>query len=92
MFYSPFHGWMFDKEGKCTYIPYTDKVPEVAKVKKYHVVERNNMIYMYNHAEEDVTEPLWYPHPIDEIESGKYVLHGKFQTFVKCHVQVCCCF
>jgi len=86
----PFHGWLFDKQGKCEYIPYTDKVPDVAKVKQYPCVEVNGMILMYHHADQEETPdmtPQWMPPRIDAIENGDFVLHGKFQTFVKCHVQ-----
>ncbi|WAR31570.1 NVD-like protein [Mya arenaria] len=38
----PFHGWKFrGDDGKCTHIPYSDKVPEVANIKSYTTMELN---------------------------------------------------
>ncbi len=39
----PFHGWQFQQDGKCTFIPYTDKVPEIAKTKAWPVHETNGV-------------------------------------------------
>jgi hypothetical protein len=36
-------GWQFDREGKCIHIPYTDKVPEVAKTRSWPTAEKNDV-------------------------------------------------
>jgi phenylpropionate dioxygenase-like ring-hydroxylating dioxygenase large terminal subunit len=49
----PFHGWRYDgATGACVEIPYCDKIPQKARVRAWEVVERNQMIFVWHHAEE----------------------------------------
>lgn len=43
----PYHGWTYDKEGKCTRIPaHPEQIPPTkAKVKTYHAKERYSLIW-----------------------------------------------
>lgn len=82
----PFHGWQFDKSGKCTHIPYSEgKIPEQAQVRSWPVVEKNGMVHIFHHV--DGIEPYWQVPTIPEIDSGKYVCHGKFECYVRAHCQ-----
>lgn len=45
----PFHHWAFDGEGKCTDVPYADKIPPKARMTPWHVVEKNNQIMVWQH-------------------------------------------
>ena len=48
----PFHGWQFSGEtGQCTTIPYCDRIPPAARVRAWDVVEKNEMIFVWHHAE-----------------------------------------
>ena len=47
----PFHGWRFNREGKCTVIPYASKVPEVARTGVWPVEEVDNNIMVWYDAD-----------------------------------------
>ncbi|XP_067143676.1 cholesterol 7-desaturase nvd-like [Centruroides vittatus] len=82
----PFHGWLFSgKDGSCLKIPYTDKVPEFAKVKTWTSLEQNGFIYVWHHAEGH--PPSWKPPIIPEIEQGLWRYKGRTQHTVNCHIQ-----
>jgi nitrite reductase/ring-hydroxylating ferredoxin subunit len=71
----PFHGWRFDGEsGDCTEIPYGDsaRIPTRATTRAYPMLERNQMIWAWYHAEdgapfydvpvvEEFDDPDWLP-------------------------------
>jgi 3-ketosteroid 9alpha-monooxygenase subunit A len=49
----PFHGWRFDGAagGKCDHIPYSDFIPEQARLKTFPVIERAGIIWMWHDSE-----------------------------------------
>ncbi|GIY06362.1 3-ketosteroid-9-alpha-monooxygenase, oxygenase component [Caerostris extrusa] len=54
----PFHGWQFSgKDGACKKIPYSCKVPDVARTKKWLSCEVNAFIFVWFHAENE--DPYW---------------------------------
>eukprot|EP00054_Salpingoeca_dolichothecata_P017779 m.107689 g.107689 ORF g.107689 m.107689 type:complete len:449 (-) comp22591_c0_seq4:206-1552(-) len=81
----PFHGWNFNCEGTCTKIPYAEKVPAIAKTKKYQSLELNQQILLWHDAEG--REPFWFPPEIPEINSGRWTFRGKTQHFINAHIQ-----
>eukprot|EP01104_Vermistella_antarctica_P011194 TRINITY_DN3102_c0_g1_i1.p1 TRINITY_DN3102_c0_g1~~TRINITY_DN3102_c0_g1_i1.p1 ORF type:complete len:426 (-),score=89.97 TRINITY_DN3102_c0_g1_i1:48-1325(-) len=83
----PFHGWRFDGDnGKCVKIAYSDaNIPELAKTKAYHCVERNKLILVWHHS--DDIEPAWTPPDITHVEGVDYIFHGRTAHRVSCHVQ-----
>jgi len=83
----PFHGWQFREDGKCTTIPYLDKVPEVAKTRAWPVLEENQMIYVWYDMLGRLEDQPWTPPTIKEVESGNYVFHGSFENYVEAHIQ-----
>ncbi|MCH2170393.1 Rieske (2Fe-2S) protein [Myxococcota bacterium] len=48
----PFHGWRFDPNGRCVDVPYSDRIPNQAKLRNYPSVERNGMLFFWYHAED----------------------------------------
>ena len=83
----PFHGWRFrGDDGKCVNIPYTEKVPEVARTKSWPVVEMNGMIFIWYHAEK--VEPYWMPEEVEEITRGDWKCTGMTEQHINCHVEV----
>lgn len=69
----PFHGWRYDGEsGRCTEIPYGDMehIPTMAKVRSYPVVERNQMIWAWHHAEGQ--EPFYDVPEVPEIDDPEW--------------------
>ena len=86
----PFHGWQFrGEDGKCTKIPYAEKVPEQAKIKSWNCIECNDQILVWYHAEE--MEPSWIPDEIEEIASGEWSCKGKTTHYINCHIEVSKC-
>lgn len=59
----PFHGFMFDKEGKCVRIPANGRdarVPKSMNQVGYKVVEKHGFIYMFNGNPADATDQIPY--------------------------------
>ena len=70
----PFHYWKFNGNGKCVEIPYSDKIPKKACLKKYQVIEKNNNIYFFYNQEKKVTETLNSPLQEKEQKNKKRLL------------------
>lgn len=82
----PFHGWQFrGSDGKCTKIPYTENIPDMAKVKSYNTLEKNGWIYLWYHAEG--AEPYWSPPDIEDIQSGQWTYGGRTEHYVNAHIE-----
>jgi 3-ketosteroid 9alpha-monooxygenase subunit A len=43
----PFHHWEFDGEGRCVRIPYAKKIPPLARIRAWSVVERNGLVMVW---------------------------------------------
>ncbi|MDJ0531412.1 MAG: Rieske 2Fe-2S domain-containing protein [Xenococcaceae cyanobacterium MO_207.B15] len=65
----PYHGWLWDKQGNCAGIPYSDKQPQV-KIPNYPVMEANNLVFMYYHSQGEF--PTWEIPKIPECDSTKW--------------------
>lgn len=53
----PFHAWKFGKDGGCTNIPYGKKISSKAKVKTWHLEEKNGLIMTWFHPDDE--PPTW---------------------------------
>lgn len=47
----PYHGWRFGPDGVCNKIPYSDKIPPLAKLKSFKVVERYGVVFHWHDPE-----------------------------------------
>ncbi len=82
----PFHGWQYDGEsGSCVKIPYCDTIPKAAKVGTWHTQEKNEMIFVWYHAEKK--PPLWDFPQLPEFGSSQWSEPINFELFVDTHVQ-----
>ncbi|XP_017280965.1 cholesterol 7-desaturase [Kryptolebias marmoratus] len=82
----PFHGWQFrGKDGKCANIPYTEKVPKVAKVRRWPSCEVNQQILVWFHCDE--AEPQWAVPEQEEITKAQWVYQGRTEHFVNAHIE-----
>ncbi|MDB5281085.1 MAG: cholesterol desaturase daf-36 [Bacteroidota bacterium] len=80
----PFHGWEFNKEGKCAKIPYSDTVPKTAKTKAWEVKENWGLILIWYHSENQV--PTWHTDGhFEEIKNYKF--HSKSSDILRIHLQ-----
>lgn len=83
----PFHGWTFrGEDGKCVEIPYSENVPDVAKLKVWPCLETNCTLYLWYHAEG--IDPTWTPDEIEEINNGSWTYRGYTQHVVNAHIEV----
>nr|XP_046231822.1 cholesterol 7-desaturase nvd [Scatophagus argus] len=82
----PFHGWQFQgNDGKCVKIPYSEKVPEFAKVRHWTSCEVNGQILVWFHC--DGKEPQWTVPEQEEVTKGEWVYRGRTEHFVNAHIQ-----
>ncbi|BAZ50096.1 Rieske (2Fe-2S) region [Nostoc sp. NIES-4103] len=82
----PFHGWCFDKEGRCVDIPYTNKIPSKAQLKPWDVQEVNGLILVWYHAQKE--PPTWEIPELAEYNSSEWTpfhLVGKWK--IRSHIQ-----
>lgn len=68
----PFHGWLWNGEGKCADIPYAHRVPPRARTRAWPTLEENKQLFVWHDPEgtpppEDVTIPR-----IDAVFSGEW--------------------
>jgi len=45
----PFHGWLWDANGACADVPYSDRVNRRARIRTYPVAERNQLVFAWYH-------------------------------------------
>ena len=81
----PFHLWRFDGTGKCTHIPYQDKIPQAANTKSWVCVEAYGMIWVWYDA--DGRPPAYEMPIIPGISDGKMAYRGRRDRVVKMHLQ-----
>ena len=82
----PFHGWQYDgSTGRCTAIPYCDRVPPRARVKAWDVVEKNGMIFVWHHAEDK--PPEWDFPALPELSREDWTEPRQFMLDVPIHQQ-----
>ncbi|KAG5346866.1 DAF36 desaturase, partial [Acromyrmex charruanus] len=82
----PFHSWTFrGEDGYCENIPYTEKVPHVARVKVWKSCEVNHIIFVWYHSES--AEPNWQPQPHTCISNGSWRYQGRNEYLINCHIQ-----
>ncbi|OCT66861.1 cholesterol 7-desaturase nvd-like [Xenopus laevis] len=82
----PFHGWQFrGEDGKCTRIPYAEKVPDFAKIKTRPSCELNGMVFVWYHC--DAIEPTWSVPEQEEITKKEWVYHGRTEHYVNAHIE-----
>ncbi len=56
----PFHAWLWHGDGSCADIPYAKRIPPGAKMKAWSTVEKNGLIMVWHHAQD---EPASYELP-----------------------------
>ncbi|KAJ3214217.1 hypothetical protein HDU67_001969 [Dinochytrium kinnereticum] len=80
----PFHGWRFDRTGKCIDIPYAASVPEVAKTRSWPVREFAGIVCIYFDAEG--REPLYEPRPFP-LEGKQFYSVSSRSSTLNMHIQ-----
>jgi nitrite reductase/ring-hydroxylating ferredoxin subunit len=81
----PFHGWRFDETGGCVEIPHARAIPAVARLKSWELVEKNEMIFAWHHAEEK--PPDWEIPTIGVIGHPDWTPSRRVDIDVAVHMQ-----
>jgi nitrite reductase/ring-hydroxylating ferredoxin subunit len=82
----PFHGWQYDGEsGRCVAIPYCEKIPPQARVRPFETVERNQMVFVWRHAEGK--PPSWQVPEMTELGDPSWSDPRRFELEVPVHMQ-----
>ncbi|KAK3921919.1 Cholesterol 7-desaturase [Frankliniella fusca] len=82
----PFHEWSFNgHDGKCSNVPYAQKVPDFARVKRWESMETNGYVFVWHHAEGE--PPSWWPQPVASVVDGSWSFVGRNEFLVSCHIQ-----
>jgi len=66
----PFHNWRWNGKGRCTHIPYSDRVPDYAQTPAWPVLDRNGFLFVWYHAEG--AEPDWEIEDIPESRDPEF--------------------
>ena len=81
----PFHGWRFGTDGKCEHIPYSEDIPERARIRTWHCEEKNGEIYIWFHPEN--TAPQWELPDLPELNDPNRTSPRYTEFLVPAHVQ-----
>jgi len=82
----PFHGWRFDETGRCVEIPHCKKtIPGQARLRSWELVEKNEMIFAWHHAEEK--PPEWEIPTIDVIGHPDWTTPRRVDIDIAVHMQ-----
>ena len=82
----PFHAWQYDGEtGACVAIPYCERIPPKARVRKWETVERNGMIFVWHHDRQ--ADPDWEVPEISQFSDPAWSEPRIFEIEVPVHVQ-----
>jgi cholesterol 7-dehydrogenase len=79
-----FHGWEFDRDGKCTKVVGTDTIPANSTVRRYPTREVNGLILVYYDA--DGSDPLWELETFAPINDGTWYMGGTTYNVVHAHI------
>jgi 3-ketosteroid 9alpha-monooxygenase subunit A len=66
----PFHAWLWDGEGRCLEIPYAKKIPAKARMRAWHLSERNGLLLVWHHARGEA--PGWEVPVLPEVGSPEW--------------------
>jgi len=80
----PFHKWEFDLNGKCTKIPYTDKVPAQASTTVYHAMEYYGMVIVWYDAAGRA--PTYKPPTFPYFEKDGFSHRGSYSQDISMHL------
>ena len=81
----PFHGWRYAASGECVEIPHCEKIPSKARLRSWDVLERNQMIFAWHHAEQK--PPDWEVPTIDVIGHPDWTEPRLVDIDVAAHLQ-----
>ncbi|MDE0931368.1 MAG: FeS-binding protein, partial [Halioglobus sp.] len=79
------HGWRYGTDGMCEHIPYSEEIPERARLRTWHCEEKNGEVYMWFHREN--TGPQWELPALPELGHPEWTSPRYTEFLVPAHVQ-----
>ena len=75
----PLHGWKYGPDGRCTDIPYSDRLNRSAQIRTFPVLERNGTLLAWYHPDPEQA-PMWEPPELAEFGEPDFVIYnaGRF--------------
>lgn len=60
----PFHTWQWGDGGFCEHIPYSNSIPKKARIRQWHTMVENNLLFVWHDQEENppIAEQIIPPH------------------------------
>ncbi|MBL0421632.1 aromatic ring-hydroxylating dioxygenase subunit alpha [Ramlibacter sp. AW1] len=80
-----YHGMLYAPDGQCLEIPGQDRVPAKARVRSYHLVEKNQLLWIWMPAQEggaptrEAPDYPWHDHPDYKWGGGHYHYRAPWQ-------------
>ncbi|MEE2032603.1 Rieske 2Fe-2S domain-containing protein [Rhodococcus chondri] len=68
----PFHDWRWGGNGKCTEIPYSRRVPPLARTRAWTTMERHGQLFVWNDPEGNAPPPEVTIPEIEQYGSGEW--------------------
>ncbi|MCW2542422.1 MAG: Vanillate O-demethylase oxygenase subunit protein [Frankiales bacterium] len=86
----PMHGWLFDRTGTCTNVPYLDELPRNHRVRAWPVYEQSGLVWTYYDANQNnATAPTWDPPLIEAYDDPDWTAFDEGRRWViRTHVQM----
>jgi phenylpropionate dioxygenase-like ring-hydroxylating dioxygenase large terminal subunit len=68
----PFHHWEFAGDGRCSRVPYAERIPTQARLRTWPLIEENGLLLVFHHPEDkpphfeipvlaELSDPDWLP-------------------------------
>ena len=75
----PFHAWRFGMDGACIDVPYAEKIPPKARLRRYPTKVQNGIAWAWYHPESN--EPTWDAPGIPELDRPEWSapLHHRWE-------------
>lgn len=81
----PFHAWRFDGNGACVDVPYAEKIPPLARLDAWRVLERNGLIMAWHHMAGEA--PGFEPPELAEYGSDAWTPYTRRRWKIRTHNQ-----
>ena len=66
----PFHAWRFGVDGACVEVPYAEKIPPKARLRRYPTVMKNGIVWAWHHPAG--TDPNWEAPVVPELDDADW--------------------
>lgn len=83
----PFHAWEFGGDGQCAKIPYAEKIPPRAKIKTWHVEEKNGAILTWFDPAGEGPGDWTIPEIPDYLDTARWTEPYRVTFNARMHVQ-----